>query len=468
MADGRSNPLLQLIRRIAAVDRRAQWSDGQLLERFTAHRDEAAFAALMDRHGPMVLAVCRGVLHDSHDAEDVFQATFLVLVRRADAVRKQESVGSWLHGVAYRLAARARLEAARRRARESRRATMRIAEPVDDALWHDLRPVIHEEVSRLPEKYRAAFVLCCLEGKTAAEAARLLGRPEGTVLSRLSRARERLRSRLTRRGVGLSAAALTTLMIRDVATAAVPTALAEGTSKAAVLFASGSVAAGTISAPVLGHAHGLLKSLFLAKVKAVTLLLTIGAAAAGTAVVTYRTDLVPQERTTLFQVRREASAIPPVESVPERPPVDQRQLQGRWQVVAATQRNRQVQELLGDWLVFEQERFIATVRQGDSERLIPRGTTRGIFRLDATVRPQSIDLIGGGEGKGLLGIVALEGETLKLCLNDDRSEGRPREFDGSLINRQLLVVLKRQERPPPLTLQQIEEWLNDPVRFLEK
>jgi DNA-directed RNA polymerase specialized sigma24 family protein len=129
MADGR-HPLLQLIRKIAAADPYAGLSDGQLLERFAAHREEGAFAALMDRHGPMVLAVCRGVLRNGHDAEDVFQATFLVLVRRAGSVHKRESVGSWLHGVAYRLSVRGRQEAARRQARDGRRAALMIAEPV--------------------------------------------------------------------------------------------------------------------------------------------------------------------------------------------------------------------------------------------------------------------------------------------------------------------------------------------------
>jgi RNA polymerase sigma-70 factor (ECF subfamily) len=444
MADGR-HPLLQLIRRIAAADPCAGLSDGQLLERFLARRDEGAFAALMDRHGPMVLAVCRGVLRDGHDAEDVFQATFLVLVRRAAAVRKRESVGSWLHGVAYRLSVRARREAARRRARDSRRAALMIAEPVDEALWGDLRPVIHEEVDRLPEKYRAAFVLCCLEGKTAAEAARLLDRPEGTVLSRLSRARERLRCRLTRRGVALSAGTVVTLLARDVAAAAVPDPLAAGTLKAAVLFASGSgAAAGAVSAPVLGHVHGLLKAMFLAKVKAVAVLLMVGAAA-GSAALAYRTAAAPQETGRPSQARREASPERVGEPALAPPPLDARLLQGAWRVVSGTQQNRPVPEVEGDRLVFEGDRFIMTARRGEPVRLFNRGTTRGTYRLDTAQRPHTIDLERQVFLTPLRGIIALEEGTLKLCLGDPDRGGRPTEFGSEPGSRQLFLILKREE-----------------------
>jgi RNA polymerase sigma factor (sigma-70 family) len=175
-------------------------TDGQLLERFVAGRDESAeagFAALVERHGPMVLRVCRQILGDEHDAEDAFQATFLILARRAGAVRKRESVASWLYGIAHRVARRSRADSARRLEHERRRAAMNTMESSDDTnrnpsvAW----PELHEEVDRLPEKYREAIVLCYLEGLTTAAAARRLACAQRTIMSRLSRGRNRLRQR---------------------------------------------------------------------------------------------------------------------------------------------------------------------------------------------------------------------------------------------------------------------------------
>ncbi|SIO32565.1 RNA polymerase sigma factor, sigma-70 family [Singulisphaera sp. GP187] len=171
-------------------------ADGQLLERFAMRDGEAAelaFAALVGRHGPMVLRVCRGVLRDGHDAEDAFQATFLVLARKAGSIRQRDSLAPWLHGVAYHIASTARSAAARRRSHEIRAGQVRpqaAAEPTPD----DLETVVHEELARLPGSYRAAVVLCCLEGLTQQQAAQHLGWPLGTVQSRLARGRERLRA----------------------------------------------------------------------------------------------------------------------------------------------------------------------------------------------------------------------------------------------------------------------------------
>src|SRR5262249_49644610 len=153
--------------------------------------------ALLQRHGPMVLGVCRRVVGDSHAAEDAFQATFLVLARRAAAIRKQESVGSWLFGVAQRIAMQARAPAAAQRERERQAATMPRSEPLDELTWQELRAVLDEEVGRLPEKYRAAVVLCHLEGKTYEQAARELGCPKSTLAKRVGKAHELLRGRLT-------------------------------------------------------------------------------------------------------------------------------------------------------------------------------------------------------------------------------------------------------------------------------
>src|SRR5262249_51915394 len=158
------------LRRVARAPSHSDLSDGELLQRFARQREEGAFTALLQRHGPMVLGVCQSVLHDAHDAEDAFQATFLVLVRQPGAIGKPASVASWLHGVAYRIALRARAACARRRFQERQVVPMPARELQDEVVWRDLRPVLHEEVERLPERYRMPFVLCYLEGKTNEEA----------------------------------------------------------------------------------------------------------------------------------------------------------------------------------------------------------------------------------------------------------------------------------------------------------
>src|SRR5438067_7096191 len=194
------------------VSQPADGSDAHLLGRFVQHRDEEAFATLMGRHGPMVLGICRRVLRDQQDAGDVFQATFLVLVRKAASLGRPESLGNWLYGVAYRIALQARAGAARWRALERQVANVPAPEPVDEKVWDELRPLLDEEINRLPEKYRAPVVLCYLEGKTYAEAARLLGWTKGTVSGRLARARDLLRPRLARRGLALAAGGVAVLL----------------------------------------------------------------------------------------------------------------------------------------------------------------------------------------------------------------------------------------------------------------
>ncbi|HEX5270556.1 MAG TPA: sigma-70 family RNA polymerase sigma factor, partial [Gemmataceae bacterium] len=224
-------------------------SDGQLLARFVATRDEASFAALVRRHGGMVLGVCRRVLGDFHDAEDAFQATFLVLASRAASVLKRESVGCWLHGVAYHSALRAVSALRRRRCRE--RPMSDVPHPeVEPAEPRDWLPVLDRELSLLPERYRAAIVACDLEGRTRREAAALLRVSEGTVSSRLARGRGLLARRLTKCGVALSGGALA-VGLSQAAPAAVPAGLVHSTARAAALVAAGRVAAVSTTAVLL-------------------------------------------------------------------------------------------------------------------------------------------------------------------------------------------------------------------------
>jgi RNA polymerase sigma factor (sigma-70 family) len=265
MSCGQVNRVMQRIRAVAIEARGGDLTDGQLLEWYLAGREEAAFTALVQRHGPMVLGVCRRVLNHAHDAEDAFQATFLVLVRKAATVRPRERVGNWLYGVAYRTALEARGTAARRRIKER---TMSRPEAAPEDVWQDVRPVLDQELANLPEKYRSAVVLCDLEGKTRKEAARQLGWPEGTVAGRLTRARAILARRLGRHGIVLSAAALAAYL-PNTATAAVPASLMMATTRAATWSAVGSAAVpGVVPAKVAALTEGVLKAMLFAKLRA--------------------------------------------------------------------------------------------------------------------------------------------------------------------------------------------------------
>lgn len=240
--------------------------DGRLLDRFRAVRDEAAFEVLVWRHGPMVLNLCRRLLRDEQDAEDAFQATFLILVRKAETIHKDSSVGSWLYKVAYRAALEARARSARRGERLPFDAEP-VAPEAEDAGWRDLRPVLDEEVHRLPEKYREPFVLCYLEGQTTDEAARALNCPRGTVATRLAWARQRLRERLVRRGVALSMTALTAALAPRTASASPH--LFSATLQAGLNTAGGAPAA--VPPSVLTLTEGVLHTMFVSKLKTVVL-----------------------------------------------------------------------------------------------------------------------------------------------------------------------------------------------------
>ncbi len=263
----------------------AAWPDERLLRRFVSSTDgsaEAAFAVLIERHGPMVHRVCWDVLRDPEEAQDAAQAVFLVLARKACSIRKPEALGAWLHGVALRVARRARSEAARRRTAERRKAeTMprRQSPSVTPDPSGDDHAELHEEVDRLPEKYRTPIVLCYLQGKSQAEAAEALGWPLGTVQVRLHRGRERLRSRLTRRGVagalGLVGYGLATSL------PASASAWTDATASAAVRFAAGKETSGLVAPAVASLAESTLTAMLRSSLKvvaatAISLLLASG------------------------------------------------------------------------------------------------------------------------------------------------------------------------------------------------
>jgi RNA polymerase sigma factor (sigma-70 family) len=273
MATSEMTEVIHRLRGAVFLREGAGLSDGQLLEAYISRREKAALAALVRRHGPMVWGVCRRVLRNYHDAEDAFQAVFLVLVRKAASIASRELLGNWLYGVAYQTALKARATAAKRRTRERQVVQMPEPKAVQQDLWHDLLPLLDEELTRLPDKYRIPIVLCDLEGKTRAEAARQLSCPEGTVAGRLARARVMLARRLGRHGPAVSGGALAAVLAQSVAPASVPASVVSATIRAASLFAAGQAAAtGAISIKVAALTEGVLKAMLFHKIKSVVAL----------------------------------------------------------------------------------------------------------------------------------------------------------------------------------------------------
>ncbi len=270
MAGATSREVLRHLNTLFYCGAAGQLGDAELLERFVASRDEgaeAAFAALVERHGVMVLGVCRRVLGNRDEADDAFQATFLVLARKASAIARPEQLACWLHGVARRAALDARARSTRQKAREKRLGAMRSVEPPDQTMASELRAVLDEELAHLPERHRAAILLCELEGLSRRDAANRLGISEGTLSSRLARAKSRLKDRLTRRGFALSTAALATVLAQDAQAVILPPVLLDSTIRVATLVAAGSSLAGVVSTSVATLSDGVLKAMLLAKLK---------------------------------------------------------------------------------------------------------------------------------------------------------------------------------------------------------
>ncbi|HZU39358.1 MAG TPA: sigma-70 family RNA polymerase sigma factor [Gemmataceae bacterium] len=271
MATGSLGTLRRHLEKLAATGRFDGAADGQLLEEFAARHSETAFTTLVGRHGPMVLRVCQRVLRQEQDAEDAFQATFLLLAQNSNAIRKREALAGWLHGVAYRTAMKAKRTAARRRNREAQVKPATASAP--DPSWSEVQAILDGEIERLPNPFRSAFVLCVLQGKTVPEAALALECKPGTVSSRLTRARQLLRQRLARRGIELSSILAALAVADGTGQAAVPTILAKEALRISLLGAAGWTAAETIPAKIAALAAGVSRAMGFAKVKMVSIIL---------------------------------------------------------------------------------------------------------------------------------------------------------------------------------------------------
>jgi RNA polymerase sigma factor (sigma-70 family) len=312
MLKGMFADVLDYLRKVSAIQEARTQPDGMLLKRFIAAKEERAFSILVQRHGPMVLSVCQRVLGDSHGAEDCFQATFLALSRRAASIRFTRSLGTWLYSTALRIALRAKAQAATRRERERQAAVMSQREQLDDATWQELRTVLDEEIAKLPEKYQAPIILCHFEGKSHNEAAKELGCPKTTLTTRLERAHELLRQNLVKRGVGLSAAVLTTALCQKATATPVGVMLTLNTVRAATSVAwSKAVAAGWISARSVLLAEKAVAGMGIGKAMVVAMALALGVTVGGFAVVGYG-DRITDDQT----VSTPALVSPPIISRP--------------------------------------------------------------------------------------------------------------------------------------------------------
>jgi RNA polymerase sigma factor (sigma-70 family) len=277
MGKAASSPILRLILQVVEDPEVRAASDRDLLQRFSERREAAAFHALLRRHGPMVFDVCRGVLRNEANAEDAFQATFLILARKAASIRKAASVGSWLHSVAYRTALQARAQEATRKKSEAHAPAHHVSEP-DDLTWREVRAALHEELNRLPERYRVALVMCYLESKTQDQAAAQLGLAKSTLKQRLERGKELLRARLVRRDLGPAALLVAATWPAPVASACYRPTFMSATVKAACLSVAGQATPGVISAKVAAISEGVMRAMFVTKMRLVVGLLTLATA----------------------------------------------------------------------------------------------------------------------------------------------------------------------------------------------
>jgi RNA polymerase sigma factor (sigma-70 family) len=405
-------------------------ADADLVDRFVRRKDETAFAALLERHGPMVLGVCRRLLQDAHEADDAFQATFLVFLQKARSLRDPASLGNWLYGVAYRVARRARAVAARWRASERQVSEMTAADPSTDTFWHELRPMLDEEIARLPRKYQAPVILCYLEGKTYSEAAHILGWAEGTVSGRLARARDRLRSRLALRGLSLSGALLPVLLSQK-GTEIVPAALAAAIQKGALAVLTGKAAAGAFSIKVASLAHGTLKALVVSKLKAVIAVLAAACVLGGGAVVVAR----------WLSADKPIALLPSFSEWKDKFHKHLENLQGTWDLIFLEKEGRPVSAEERDKL-----RLVWMIQADQIVMQSNGGQDTASYSLDPSRNPKRIDLVLTSDPEKqqqtLRGIYARTNDTLRVCY-DPKGQLQPEKFETAAGRSVVLMDFKK-------------------------
>ena len=455
MPDDVTDPLLRLVRRTAAGDDVREWTDGELLRRYVSHRDEAAFEVLVRRHGAMVWRVCRNRMPESHAAEDAFQATFLILVRKAASIGRPQQLGHWLYGVADRVARRARQTLARVHERE-RPGVETVASRSDNREpVSDLEPLLHEELRRLPAKYRSALILCYFEGRSTEEAARQLGWPIGTLKVRLMRGRRMLRTRLERRGWRASAGALAAVLSAD-AMSAVPAGLLGTTIRAATAFAAGR-GTDAVSAQVIALTEGVLKTMFLTRLTiGGAVLVMAGLLTAGAGWMAFRSSAEGRTVAPVAVVVAAAAVVAAADDAADREAARKAELaklQGTWKIVTM--------EIDGNKTPDNAVPESRMILKDDTFAMVSLGATlyRGNYRIDPSRTPKTLDIEfteGPEKGNTALGIYELDGDNWKICLTVGAKE-RPKAFATAAGSGLALETLRRE--PPDAAAETLKKEL---------
>jgi RNA polymerase sigma factor (sigma-70 family) len=412
MTEAQSDVVLRHVRALAGPPPE-EATDGQLLERFAARREEAAFEALVRRHGRLVLGVCRRVLGHEHDAEDAFQATFLVLARNAGSIRRRDAVSAWLYGVAYQIAGAARAKSARQRRHEHQAPLP--PTPGDEVLLRELQRVLDEELNRLPERYRAPLVLCCLAGKTQQQAAMELGWPAGSMARWLARGKELLRERLARRGV-LAPAVVLGAALAPLAEAA--PIVSPALLHAASLAASGQTTAGVMTATACALYGGFIKAMWIKRMTTVAAaLLALAVAGVGMGVLAHHLSAREPSTTTTRA---------PLKQTP--PKMDRDTPAGRWTLVKGDANGKHQPREIEPGQVWEFAGGKLTITHPDRE------TDEFEFTLDPKAKPRALDLnptTGWRKGQKAVAIFQASDDELHVCLSWSQPAKRPKEFNSS-------------------------------------
>lgn len=429
MPSTQMHSVLKHLRKVLTPCASSGSTDWELLERFVGARDESAFEILLWRHHRMVLSVCSRILADSHDVEDAFQATFLVLARKARSIRQSGSLSSWLYGVARRVA----LEGTR--SSTLPQPSLLVAQtsgpdPCEEALRLELRRVFDKELGQLPEKYRAPVVLCYLEGMTYEQAGQQLGCSRGTVSTRLTRARELLRMRLMHRGLAVPAGTLAAWLCAQAASAATPVPLVVSTCKAASLLSAGKPLAAALSPKVAALCEGVIQAMFVTKLKiaaATLFVLAMLGAGLGTWI---------SGNSTLAADTESAQNKATVVSAQKGSKSDQEAIQGTWKVMTC--------ELGGQQVATEDFSMVITANK---IFIKDEGLTKEFaYTLDPSKKPRHIDWVpafGVNKGNIVRGIYRLNGDDLVFCTNGPQGKIRPGEFKTAAGSQVALMVLKR-------------------------
>jgi RNA polymerase sigma factor (sigma-70 family) len=412
MPSRQRNSLIRFLRRAVSAPQSADLSDGELLELYLTSRDEASFEALLQRHGPMVLGVCRRILQNEDDAHDAFQATFLVFLRKAATIIPRARVGNWLHGVAYNTALKAQAMNRQRRVKE-REATANVRPVAAQGALQDRLELLDEALNRLPAKYRSAIVLCDLEGKTIKEAARQLDCPPGTVASRLAGGRALLAKRLTRYGLCLTAVTVAQGLAQGAVPPSIPNLLIASTLAAAATVAAGQEVANVISAKVVVLTERVVKAMLITKLKTLTIVALVAAALAGGGV------LLSYPPLRAAQEKDQPAATSTVAAPDEKPKSDKELIQGTWIPVSGEQDGKEIpKERFCRSLTFTEDKFTMQLRGG--------GVREGTYTIDPEKKPKELDMT--WDNKTYMGIYEFKGTTLKHV---GMERGRPSDFDST-------------------------------------